>query len=60
MIDPHKRCIAKNGSTPVKPQQIKKQISFADTETRIMGKKGHFDLLTMPRSALIQTCKSLP
>jgi transposase len=28
---------------PGKPQDDKKQISFADKEARIMGKKGHFD-----------------
>ena len=37
----------------------KKQISFADTDARIMGKKGRFDYATMPRSALMPTCKSL-
>ncbi|MDO9048039.1 MAG: transposase [Methylobacter sp.] len=45
---------------PGRDIEDKKQISFADTEARIMGKNGNFDYAyKMPRSASMQTCKSL-
>ena len=44
---------------PGKAIDDKKQISFADTEARIMGKKGCFDYAYNAQHASMQTCKSL-